>query len=119
VAAAVIVQEPAIKGAVYDPLFWSMFPQEADHVATTFAENCCVPFSPSVTVRGATLMTGGGPMLSTAVVVYAVPPVAVAVILQIEPCAGDAVNSPPFASIIPHEAAQVAGMFAPNCCVCP
>jgi hypothetical protein len=119
VAAAVIVQEPGTNGAVYDPLFRSMLPQVADHVATTFVENCCGLFSTSVTIWGVMLMAGGGPMVSTAVVVYAVPPVAVAVILQIEPCAGDAVNSPPFGSIIPHEAAQVAGMFAPNCCVCP
>ena len=114
----VTVHDPGARGAVYIPEFASMVPQDEVQVAATLAVNCCWAASVMVGLRGEMVSVGAAPTVSSAAAVYGVPVEAVAVILQVLPCVADAVNNP-VALMLPHDAAQVTGEFAVNCCVCP
>src|SRR5450631_311937 len=95
-----------------------MVPQVALYVAGTLVENCCVAFSLKVCVDGVRVKVGGAAIVSEAVAVYAVPPVAVAVIVQTDPCVVDAVKRPE-ELMLPQVAVHATAMLAVNCWVSP
>ncbi len=84
----------------------------------TFAVKGCTAPSVNVGADGVITTAGAVPMVSTALVVYALPEDAVAVIVQALPAAAVAVNRPPEV-ILPHDAAHLTAELAVNCCVCP
>ena len=117
VSVAVTVHGPAANGAVYNPVL-SIVPHDAVNVADWLVVNCWVAFSLSVGLSGDSVNAGAAPIVSAAVAVYAVPLAAVAVMVHTLPCVAEAVNKP-FASMLPHEAAQVTEALAVNCSVWP
>ena len=95
-----------------------MPPQEVAQEAAAVAVNCCAAFSCTVGLIGEMLNPDVETIVSTALVVYAVPVAAVATILQLLPAAADAVNNP-LALMLPQDAVQFTDRFAVNCCVSP
>jgi hypothetical protein len=94
VAVAVTWHDSGARGAVNNPPWGSMEPQEAVNVAATLAVNCWVAFSLTVGVSGDSENCPGAPIVSWAVALFAGPLVALPVMVQTEPAAADAVNSP-------------------------
>ena len=85
------MQVPLLSGAVYKPAFGSTLPQEAVKVAGRLVVNCCVPAWFKLGFTGEMVSAACWPIVSRAVLVYAVSLSAVAVIWQISPAVAGAV----------------------------
>jgi len=103
VAEAVTWQVPGSSGAVYNPLLALIDPQSAANVAGTLVVNCWVAFSVMTGVSGDKVNCAVVPMVSCAVALFAGPDVAVAVMVQTDPAAAEAVKRP--AALMPPQLA--------------